>query len=216
MDANGIVGNGRNGVADGTDVVLRLGRNNELVTLQGGPDYWENLIRANSFMASTGTAGVAPGTALSTTPPFVLYNPPNSGVIAAVCDAECAFVSGTLGAGNIVLAGIGLQAIVPASLGTVLTPTQPNLIGSSQAPSCKALQAPTLSAAPTLMRNLWYTGAFVTNATQYFGEAKKDLRGLVGVMPGGAICIQEVGAAGTTPLVMLSMSWVEIPIVFNK
>lgn len=216
MDANGIVGNNRAGTNDGTDLVMRLGRNGELVVLAGGPDYWENLIRGNSFMASTGTGGVAPGTALSTTPPFVLYNPPNSGVIAAVLDTEVAFVSGTLGAGNVVLAQISGQNIAAGSLGTVLTPTGPNLVGASPTPSCKALQAPTLSAAPTLMRNLWYTGAFVTNATQYMGEAKKDLRGLVGVMPGGAICIQEVGAAGTTPLVMMSMSWVELPLIFNK
>ena len=216
LNVSGTVGNNRAGISDGTSLQdLRLGKNGELIVSLAAADYWEATLRGHTFMASTGTAGVAPGTALSTTPPFVLYNPPNSGVIAAVLDVEVAFVSGTLGAGNIVLAGIGGQTILTANLGTILTPTQPNLIGSANLPNCKALQAPTLSAAPTLMRNLWYTGAFVTNATQYMGEAKKDIKGLVGVMPGGAICVQEVGGAGTTPLVMLSMSWVEIPTTFT-
>ncbi|HVT61986.1 MAG TPA: hypothetical protein VHD33_00660 [Legionellaceae bacterium] len=215
ITVEGIVGNGRVGLADGSDNELRLGRNGELVTLQGGPDYWENLIRGATFMASTGTAGIAPGTALSTSPPFVLYNPPNSGIVVGVLDAEVGFVSGTLGAGNIVLAQISGQSLT--SLGTILTPSTSNLIGASVMPQAKALQAPTLSATPTLMKNLWYTGAFVTNTTQYMGQAVKEFKGMVGLLPGGAICMQEVGAAGTTPLVMFSMSWVEIPMnTFNR
>lgn len=216
MRVSGIVGNGRAGLQDGADNELRLGRNGEQVMVQAAPDYWENLIRGQSFMASTGIAGVAPGTALSTTPPFVLYNPPNSGVIAAVCDAEIAYLSGTWGVGNIILAGIASQNI--SAFGTVLTPSGPNLVGAGTKPSCAALQAPTLSAAPTLMRNLWGTAAItaIGSATSAPADAKKDLKGLVGVMPGGAICIQMVGGAGTTPLGLFTMSWVELPLTFNK
>lgn len=215
MDANLVVGNGRSGVTDGTDQTLRGGRTGELVVGQAHDDLNEAMIRGNMFTGSTGVAGVAPGTALSTTPPLVLYNPPSSGYIAILSEAEIAFLSGTLGAGNVVLAGIGGQNISTANLGTNLNPTT-TLIGGGTSPQCKLLQAPTLSAAPTLIRNLWYTGAFVTNATAYMVDARKILRGTIGVAPGGALCIQEVGGAGSTPLVLLSMTWEEVPLVFNK
>ncbi|TAL44209.1 MAG: hypothetical protein EPN91_04895 [Salinibacterium sp.] len=212
MDSAGEVGNGRSGLADGVKQPFRLDKVGGVIVDTGVAEYWESMSRGRSYVASTGAAGVAPGTALSTTPPFVLYNPPNSGVIAAVVDIEAMFVSGTLGAGNIMLAGIGGQNI--SAFGTDLAP-QATAVGANTGRQCRALQAPTLSAAPTLIRGLWYTGAFVTNATLYLGDAKKETKGYYGVLPGGALCLQEVGAAGTTPLLMFSMVWIEVPVTFT-
>lgn len=215
--ADGQVGNNRHGISDGSTDQIRLGRVGEIIVNAAISDYWEAINRGLAFVASTPTAGVAPGTALSTSPPFVLYNPPGSGVVASIIDIDAAFVSGTLGAGNIVLAGISGQALTQT--GTDLLAVAPGgpstLIGSAIRPNCLARSAPTLSAIPILLRNLWYTGAFATNATQYLGEAKKDVKGQFGIIPGGALCIQEVGGAGSTPLMMFSMSWIEVPIIQN-
>ncbi|TAL44211.1 MAG: hypothetical protein EPN91_04905, partial [Salinibacterium sp.] len=164
----GKVGSGRAGLADGAPRHLRFDKVGGLITNTGVAEYWEPATRGRLFSASTGVAGVAPGTALSTTPPFVLYNPPNSGVIATVLDVLVSYVSGTLGAGNVVLAGISNQNIT--AFGTDLSP-QSTAVGVNTGRQCRALQAPTLSAAPTLIRNLWYTGSFISNINLYFGEA---------------------------------------------
>lgn len=213
MDANLLVGNGRSGVTDGSDLVLRGGRTGELIVGQAHEDLAEASIRGRLFTGSTAIAGVAPGTALSTTPPLVLYNPPNSGVIALLTELEITFLSGTLGAGNIVLAAQSGQNIATASQGTNLG-AMSTLLGGGPSPTCKLLQAPTLSAAPTLVRNLWYTGAFVSNATGFFQDARKSLRGAIGVLPGGCACIQEIGGAGTTPLVLFTALWEEVPLIY--
>lgn len=208
----GKVGAGRQGLSDGQPNILRLSKNGSLIVDTGVAEYYESMSRGKLFIASSAVTGVAPGTALSTTPPFVLFNPPDSGVIATLVDIECSFQSGVLGAGNIVLAQAVGQRIT--TFGTDLLPL-PAGVGINGRPACRALQAPTLSVTPSMVRSLWYTGAFVTNTTLYFGQARKDVAGMFGILPGGVLCLQEVGGAGATPLVIFSMSWIEVPSIFT-
>src|ERR1700675_1858043 len=60
--------------------------------------YQEMAIRG-LYHVVTPVAGVAPGTALSTTPPHILWNPPNSGVVGVLIRSQMSWISGTLGLG---------------------------------------------------------------------------------------------------------------------
>lgn len=175
------------------------------------------------FVACTPATGVAPGTALSTTPPLILWNPPDSylqGVggnqnrecTAVIISSRCVFVSGTLGAGNIVYAVVD-QATQPTG-GTQLTVQQLGLgpAGSGLQPICQAFQGSTLLATPTLLMP-----AYSINAAPLTGPVMRDyLDGEIVLGPGKALVMQEIGAAGTSPLVQLAFSWLEVTKSFGQ
>ncbi|TAL44210.1 MAG: hypothetical protein EPN91_04900 [Salinibacterium sp.] len=214
----GKVGASRNGNADETALPLRLDKLNGVIRTTGIAEYWEAMSRGQVFIASTPVTGVAPGTtAASNLPPFALTNPPNSGVAAILVDAEIAFVSGTLGAGNIILAGAQNQNINPFQLGQIAVGAtdagpKPGLTGLGVRSACWAMNNPLLSVNATLIRPLWSTGQFISNGNLYFGDAHHDSDGYLAVMPGGALCFLNAGGAGTLARVMFSMAWIEVPV----
>lgn len=175
------------------------------------------------FVACTPAAGVAPGTALSTTPPLALWCPPDSAlqtvagnqdrqVAATIISARLAYVSGTLGAGNIVYAVVD-QPTKPTG-GTQLTIQQLGLTpaGSGLAPVCQAFQGSTLAGTPALLMP-----AFSVNAAPLTGPVMREyIDGEILLGPGKALVLQEIGGAGTSPLVQLSLSWVETTSSFGQ
>lgn len=162
------------------------------------------------FAASTAVAGVAPGTALSTTPPLTLWNPPASAmaapntseVIAILTSSRLAYVSGTLGAGVVQYAKVA-QATAPTG-GTELTPKATH--GSPLTPLCRAFQGSTLSGTPALL----FPAFTVASSPSGVGLLKDILDGEIALAPGEALVLQEVGAAGTSPLVQLAFQWLEL------
>ena len=182
--------------------------NGDLIMAPGHADYSEPGRLARMHGACTGVAGVAPGTVLSTTPPFTLYNPANSGIIASVVVALLGYVSGTLGAGTIVFAVNSTPGQAVPTGGTELTP-QCLLLGAARG-ACRVFQGSTLAATPVILRPAFVIGAYAGGA-DLPGARDTYVKGSINVAAGTAVSLQGVAAAGTTPLVLLAMEWEEMP-----
>jgi hypothetical protein len=179
-----------------------------LVMTEAHGRYAESAIRTNLFHASTGVAGVAPGTALSTTPPLILWNPPNSARVLSVVRLRVGYVSGTLGAGSLVYA-YGAQTTAPTG-GTELQPVS-GLVAPTSGKG-RAFQGSTLAVTPLIVAPAIAMGAFLaTTAIQPFA-VQDEVAGEIQVAPGFALAVQGVAAAGTSPLMLLALSYEEIPI----
>jgi hypothetical protein len=193
--------------ADSGEEELRLARLCELVTLDGGAHFLESVNRQQVYTASLVAAGQAPGTALGTTAPLAIWNPTNSGKVLAILEWSLAWASGTLGAGKLWHV---LHAPVTATPGgTVITPI--NHYGAVASGQAKAFAAATgLGAANAVKIAATITALAADAGTLLPIQDRVD--GLYLVPPGGAYSLQEVGAAGTTPLVFVSITWAEYPL----
>lgn len=195
--------------ADGAVGTARGSRTGCLVTAQGHGAFTESATRGVIMEACNAVAGVAPGTALSTTPPLALWNPPSSGKNLAILKSYMGYISGTLGGGSIVYGIVPSQVTVP-STGTELTP-QCSLIGAPRGVG-RAFSGSTLSAVPTILRPAFVLGA-LTAATAVAPDPALDLvDGAIVLPPGAVLCMQGIAAAGTTPLVLLALIYEEIPV----
>ena len=197
-------------LADGTIADPRLGKSGETITQDAHGRYFEMGYRNKSFLASTAVGGVAPGTALSTTPPFALWNPPNSGVIASINKAQFGYVSGTLGGGSIVWAQYTAQVSAPTT-GTVLTPVSA-MTGSNTSGSIKAYQGSTVAGTPTIVRPSIIIGAFLATTATISPPIFDEVAGELLIAPGSLLCLHGVAAAGTSPLILFSVYWEEVPV----
>jgi hypothetical protein len=159
------------------------------------------------FTASIAVAGVAPGTALSTTPPMAVLNPLNSGYNLAVLKTSIGYVSGTLGAGSIVYAFVTPQATVPTG-GTELTPVS-DLIGQIRGAG-RAFSGSTLSGTPLIIRPAYNMGAALATTALGVSVCQDLVEGEIMIPPATCFVMQGVAAAGTTPLVILSVVWEEM------
>jgi hypothetical protein len=164
------------------------------------------------WSAVTGVAGVAPGTALSTTPPMAVWNPPGSGILASICVTRLGYISGTLGAGTIAYAYVSSQTSKP-STGTALTPSA-QALGAQTTPRAQAFQGSTLAATPTILAPAYILNAMLaTTATQPV-VSKDQVDGEIIILPGGVFVMQGIAAAGTSPLVAFGVTWEEIPFLY--
>ncbi len=203
---------GRTGLisaSDGSLNPIRLDKTGAIVIVSGHPLYSEACLRGNMFTVSTAVAGVTPGTALSTTPPLALLNPMNSGVDLAVLKTSLGYISGTLGAGSIVYAYYTPQATIPSG-GSELTPVCTK-IGQIKG-SGRAFQGSTIAGTPLIFRPAFNMGAFLAT-TAWSAETCVDLvEGEIIIPPATIFVMQGVAAAGSTPLVLMSITWEEINI----
>lgn len=207
MDAEGKVG--PQVLGEGSRGSFRMSRDGSQVNQDSHARYQEAVQRGSVFIASTGVGGVAPGTALSTTPPFILYNPPGSAVELVIWRARLGYVSGTLGGGTIVYAS-GVQTTAP-SAGTALTPKNAKLT-AGKATVATANQGGTITA-PTILAPAFTLGAFVNTTAAVNPPLIDEVAGEFSVPPGAVFCMQGVAAAGTSPLVMFGITWEEVPLV---
>lgn len=197
--------------ADGTLITPRAGREGALVTHDLHPRYYESTYRGKVFTASISTAGVAPGTVLSTTPPFILYNPTGSGINAVLLATALGYISGTLGAGTIVYAQAAQASAAPTG-GTALT-VRSAMIGNNNAASSLAYTGATVAATPALIRPAFILSAFLAStATAPIPPIVDVIDGRLILTPGNVFVMQAVAAGGSTPLVLLSADWEEVPI----
>lgn len=170
------------------------------------PRYSDMCSDGGLFIVSTGVAGVAPGTALSTTPPLAIWNPLNSNKLATVVRVRMTYLSGTLGAGSVVYA-MATQTTVPTG-GVELQP-QAGMIGNAGG-SIRCFQGSTLAVTPSIIAPAFtLTAALATTAVQPIVVAQDEVAGELMIPPGTALVIQAVAAAGTTPLVLFGVSYVE-------
>lgn len=194
---------------DGSVAQARMGLTGEMVTGNAHGFYSEIASRGGVSIVSTAVAGVAPGTALSTTPPMAVWNPPNSGVVLNILRVSLGYVSGTLGAGSIVYAQNGGQVLAPTT-GAALTVVNTKLgLNGGQG---KAFQGSTVAATPTILRPAFVMGAFLASTATPPAPVFDIVDGSISVPPGNCFVVQGVTAAGSTPLVIIGVEWEETPI----
>jgi hypothetical protein len=201
---------GRTGLisaADGTVNPVRLDKTGAITIVSAHPLYSEASLRGKMFIASTAVAGVAPGTVLSTTPPLALLNPLNSGVDLAILKTSVGYISGTLGAGSIVYAYFTPQATIPSG-GTELTPVCTK-IGQIKGAG-RAFQGSTLAGTPLIFRPAYSLGAFLATTADPMRTTQDLVEGEIVVPPATVFVMQAVAAAGTSPIVAMSVCWEEI------
>jgi hypothetical protein len=196
---------------DGAGSDFRFSRGSELIVSDGLPKYYEQTLTQLHFGALI--ASVAPGTAISTTPPLAIWNPPNSGVLLVPTLLAVGYVSGTLGAGFLNALFVASQQTAPTT-GTELTPF--GMILNATKGRGRAFSGSTLAATPVacgVLGSLQATLATAPAAGGFspFVQGEVGLDGRFIVPPGSVFGVQAVAAAGTTPLVAMSLSWLEIP-----
>lgn len=215
MDCIGIVGNAAKQPAkDGNLLVTRFGKTIERSIGMAHGEYYEAVSRGNVWSAVGASAGSAPGTSLSTTGAFTLHNPLNSGVNLVILTASMALpwktTQYTMGAGSIYYTThTGLAVVNPS--GTPIT-IRNCLLGSSSSPKALAFEQSTI-AAQVPLRPFCSLGAIVSDTSALTPFSVKDaLNGEFIVAPGFGINIHGITAAGSSPIVVLAMTWEEVPI----
>jgi hypothetical protein len=115
-----------------------------------------------------------------------------------------------LGAGTIVYAYTP-QLTAPTG-GTELQPVSGLLAGVSGA--LRAFQGSTHTATPLLVAPAFSLSAFLaTTAVQPFTNQVDEPAGDICIPPGVALVLQGVAAGGTSPVVLLSATYEEVPLV---
>jgi hypothetical protein len=193
----------------GTRGPIRLDQLSGVVISRGQLTYSEMVARGLIWTAAN-TAGLAPGTALTATPTFALHNPINSGVNLHLQRFTMAWTSGTLGAGKLWHCFHPLQATLPT--GTLVTPL--NNLGGYTVTGQRAKVFSTITAglvAPTQgIRIAGTVTALAADAGTGPPPIDDKLDGDLIVPPGGTWSPQEIGGAGTSPLVFFSIAWKEL------
>lgn len=190
---------------------VRLDQFGGMVITRGKLTYSEMVSRGLIWTATNAAAGLAPGTALTATPTFCLFNPANSGVNLHLQHFTMAWTSGTLGAGKLWHCFHPIQATLPA--GTALTPLN-NLGGYSFGNRARAFTTITsgLTVPAQGIRIAGTVTALAADAGTSGPPIDDKIDGELIVPPGVAWSPQEIGAAGTTPLVFFSISWCELAV----
>src|SRR2546421_5347875 len=189
---------------------VRMDQFGSVVVTRGKLTYSEMVSRGLIWTAAN-TAGLAPGTALTATPTFCLFNPPNSGVNGHLQRFQSSWASGTLGAGKLWHCFHPQQLVPPT--GTALVPLN-NLGGFSTGNRIKAFT--TITAGLTIpaqgIRIAGTVTALAADAGTGPPPIDDKLDGDLIIPPGVTWSPQEIGAAGTTPLVFFTIAWCEMAI----
>jgi len=196
-------------IANGVQNTLRGEKTGGLVVTNTHGQFHESAVNGSIMYATNAVAGVAPGTAFSTTPPLALWNPPSSGKNLSITKVSVGYVSGTLGAGNIAIGQITAQNTVPTT-GTEITPVC-SLIGFPRGVG-RAFSGSTFASAPTIIRPVFNMGAFVGTTAVAPQDCDILIDGSIVVTPWSAVALQGIAGAGTTPLVILGITYEEIPV----
>ncbi len=205
---------GRVGVVvaqDGTLQDPRLLKDGSTAVADAHGSYYETNYRGNIYSGTNAAAGVAPGTALGTAPPFTLYNPIGSPVNLVLIDISMGYVSGTWGAGTVVLAWNPQTTNANPTGGTQLTPRS-NRIGSPTQGQGLIFTGSTVAATSAILRPVFTLNAFAGGAVAPGPPMVDRTDGKFIVLPGNCLSLQGIAAAGTTPLAIFGMTWEEVPV----
>jgi len=205
-DINGQVG--PQVVGDGSHTLPRLDRTGSQVTAQGRGEYAEATARGRVFHASSVATGFTHGTALTATGLLTLLNPVGSGFNLELlrCNLVVA-AAGTLGIGFMAHTWGGNPLIVPAEAGATVAGGNPSNTGRV----AKCYHNVSVTTVPTMLRpSSIHYGAYAAgagNPVPLFEEVKGDIV----IPPGYFWAFEGIGAAGTSPLVVASVTWMEVP-----
>lgn len=169
----------------------------------------ESAIQWKIMYASNLIAWVAPWTTFSTTPPLALWNPPSSWFNLSITKVSVGYVSGTLWAGNIAMGQVVAQATVPTTW-TELTPVC-SKIGNPRW-VWRVFTGSTFASTPAIIRPVFNMWAFVWTTAVAPQDCDVLVDWWVIVTPWSAICLQWIAWAWTTPLVILWITYEEIPV----
>jgi len=193
---------------NGDVLVPRAGNSGEVITGAAHARYYEPAMRGNLFHAATAVTGVAPGTAVGTTAAFSLYNPVASGVDLVILGARIAYVSGSLAAG-VVNWVANVNRAAAATTGTAITAVNGKLDGAVA--QGKPLTTATLPATPTVARVAFSIPPWLVTSVSEPWSKEDCVDGSIIVPPGCTVSLEATGGAGTTPLVVYSVLWEEVP-----
>src|SRR5579859_7814749 len=193
--------------ADGTNSVLRVGRQGELICADAHSKYNEGVIRGQTFVAAN-NATVALSVLSGTCTGLALTNPAGSGRILSILN-----ITGTIGtvaivAENSVALAANVNPVAAAVTHGTPATVRPALLGGAAVAVGLADTACTLPAAPVCVRHLvgwnWVTGGTGTNQINF----DDDVAGAIALSPGTAVSIQAVTAAVNG---CFSITWEELP-----
>lgn len=200
---------GPNYSADGTNPVIRQDRYSCQVVQSAGGKYSEAVVRGNCYSAMTAATGVsAASLTQTTTGQFTLANPTGSNRNCRVLQCTVGYVSGTFGAGNLTYS-VNSNPLAAAVTGTAIVPVN-NLVGTANSAAAKPFTTSTLPVAPTPIRNLANIGAWVGTTASPLWNITDDVDGAIVLTPGSAVTVTGTTAAGTTPVIVVSMMWEEL------
>lgn len=205
MLANGLVGVQQ--VGDGTNPIMRLGRQGEQIVQGLHGDYYESVLRGRVYSGGN-PAGVTTtvGAALTHTG-LCLTNPSGSGVNLVLNYVGIGELVAPAAAAIIAIA-TGFNSATAVTQTTPITP-QNNLVGGVQGSGLLA-SAVTLPTAPTVRQVL---GAMGTAAATAFGLTlqQNELKGIIVIPPGGYACTFTSTASGASGMAF-SFTWEEVPV----
>ncbi len=193
---------------------IRLDRTGGLVENQMFGKHHEAVYQGLVFVASTASAGIAMQTTITTTANFTLANPANSGKLASILVGSWAYVSGTMGAGDVIYVIHNTAPPITApSAGTAVTPTNArtdltttsgmNVRSGATVPTAGIIARILTSSLPVLASTAVWSSTLVNDLVD----------GALCVGPGTAISITSVlGAGSSSPVGHFSFTWAEVPI----
>ena len=200
--------------ADGTNNNPRLTKDLGVATQSLHGNYYEGTYRGNVWTLSTAVGGVTVAAAnviaASAGSPIVgVFNPVNSGKNLVIIRASSTWASGTAGAGGLVWGIIPPNAAVTATGGNGAINNATFTTGGSVAKTFTG-SALTGAGVSTLFRFLGgpTTGALAANGSPTVNE---ETAGDI-ICPPGAVVGLFAAAAGTSPIVMASMTWEEVAV----
>lgn len=199
--------------AASTTTGVRQDKTGALVLSYGRGRYTEQTSRALVFSASIppGT-GQAPGTAIGTTACFTLANALTNTVQLSILTITVGYISGTLGAGVLaLLAHASTAGITAPSGGTAITPTC-TLLGNGTLSVANCRFNNTVPASGIQIRSICNLQASLATTAVAPWQIIDNVDGSVIVGPGQAVSVQGIAAAGTSPLIVVSMTWAEEPV----
>lgn len=192
-------------VGDGVEETPWMAQGCAVVT----QDVWGTFaeITRRGYVFSAACASTALGAAFTTTPPMIVWNPPNSGRNLAFIRTSLAItvVQTTL---NAIAYGLTPNQTGTPTGGTVLTPVSAFGAGASTGVG-KAFGGSTLVAAPTLVAPAYILATAAT--TPMIAACSDRIDGLIMAPPGTAFAVQGIVAAGTGSG-QIAVQWCEIPL----
>lgn len=198
---------------DGTTLPAALGRYGESLVGALLPALGEATLRGLVFGGCTATSGVAPGTTIGTTAPFTLANPAGSGKVLLPIRATCGYVSGTLGTGTTYYcANTNPAAAAVAGTSIPVIRTRLGVAGAAQGNVGLAFTTSTI-VSPTIVRPcISLTPVLATSVVSPYLLLDDYIYGEFAIDPGCSLSFESVAAAGTSPLVIFGMTWMELPV----
>jgi hypothetical protein len=192
---------------EGSDGPLAQGTDNELFVTQYHARNYQLAAGGRVVHAQTAVTGVAPGTAVGTTAAFALANPRGSGKNLVVMRTRMIYLSGTLGTG--VVSYVAHKDPAQAAIsGTAITGVCGKIDGAGAVGA--AYTTATVPTGGTPFRAFATLAPILATSVVFPSVLEDIVDGEIIITAGCAISLQATAAAGTSPLVIYSMTWEEV------